>query len=320
MAIIDRNGILHGSMANNVYKGYRNRQVIQGKPKEFKQTLASKASGLEFGLCSTTAKAIRHAFIHTYSGYDGQMINRMNSAVRNGVSASRKACGERDVHDADLSFLQGFQFNNNSPMDKVLRARPQTYLDAENKICINLPPISIYDIKGPGDSNTQYALRFVAIAFDFKKEVYCYNSVKEIKIAYMQDFEGGVIRLEDAAIKGRLVMLSMSIHGYKDDGFGGLETINSKAWSPSELIGAWQIAGESEVAETNDEEAPAYRVIELVYWGNRILDEIKRLRQKAGAPKKVPQKARAENPKPRSEPWPVSIFELPKGDIGFPKD
>ncbi|WP_256012155.1 hypothetical protein [Desertivirga xinjiangensis] len=318
MATIDKKGVLHGSVYNIVYRGYFDKQVAQMKPKKFKQTLASKESSLEFGLCSTTARVIRHAFGYTYGGYDGRMINRMNSAVRNGVTASQKARGERDMHDADLGFLNGFQFNNNSPLPKVLRARPQTCLDAENKICIELPAITRKDIQAPSVNVHNYVLRFVAIAFDFKKEVFCYNSVKEIKIGYKESFEGGVIRLDDEVIKGRLVMLSMSIHAYASDGFGGAQTFNSKAWSPSELIGAWHIEAETETETENSDNGKTYRIIPLYYPGNNILKEIASLREKAEATaKKRPDKTLWL--KPKSKVKTDTGGGPPKGDIKFPE-
>lgn len=319
MAIIDKRGILHGSVNNIVYRGYLDKQVAQIKPKKFRQTLASKESSLEFGLCSSTARVIRYAFGYTYSGYDGRMINRMNSAVRNGITASQKARGERDMNDADLSFLSGFQFNNNSPMPKVLRARPETYLDAENKICVKLPAITQKDIQGPCNG-ADYILRFAAIAFDFKNRVFCYNSVKEIKIGYKLNFEGGVIQLEDEVIKGRLVLLSMSIHASGNDGFGGIKTHNSKAWSPCELIGAWHIAGESEGDKDNTIKKD--RMIEIAYCGNDILQAIARLREKAQAKVNEQKKAVLARPKPKieSESKPDTGPVLPKGDIKFPEN
>ena len=317
MAIIDKRGILHGSVDNIVYRGYLDKQVAQIKPKKFKQTLASKESSLEFGLCSSTARVIRHAFGYTYSGYDGRMINRMNSAVRNGITASQKARGERDMNDADLSFLSGFQFNNNSPMPKVLRARPETYLDAENKMCVKLPAITQKDIQGPRNG-ANYIIRFAAIAFDFKNRVFCYNSVKEIKIGYKLDFGGGVIQLEDEVIKGRLVLLSMSIHASANDGFGGIETLNSKTWSPCELIGAWHTAGESEGGKDNNIKKD--RMIEVAYCGNDILKAIARLREKAQVTINQQKKAVQAKPKIEIKLKPDTGPVLPKGDIKFPEN
>ena len=108
MAIIDKKGALHGSVSNIVYRTWRDLNVVQTKPSRVKQTLSSKEAGLEFGLCSSTARVMREAFCWAYKGCDGGMVNRFTSAVRKSVLASPKKRGERDIHAADLSFLKVF--------------------------------------------------------------------------------------------------------------------------------------------------------------------------------------------------------------------
>ncbi|WP_256012362.1 hypothetical protein [Desertivirga xinjiangensis] len=282
MARIDKNGIIHGSKANDVYREYQGKQVIQSKPKEFKQTPNSQEGNLEFSLSSTTAMAIRHAFGYTYAGYDGKMVNRLNSAVYSCILASSKERGERDLNDADLSYLEGFQFNNNSPTDKVFKKKPKAYLDAENKILIDIPSLSYYDIKSSHTGD--YLLRFVVIAFHFKNKAFHYNGLKEITIRRGETLEGGEIRLEDELLKGRVIMLSMSLHGYHNDHFGGVQTINSSSWSPSEILAAWHIpAGgpEDETVAINN------KPLGLTYNGNEYLDKIAQLRNKVKTKKKT---------------------------------
>mgnify|MGYP003575539859 CR=1 FL=1 len=281
MARIDNKGIIHGTKANDVYRGYQGKQVIQSKPKDYKLTPNSKEGHMEFSLSSSTAMAIRHAFGYTYAGYDGKMVNRLNSTVYSSIRASAKERGERDLNDADLSYLEGFQFNNNSPMDKVLPKKPKAYLDTENKICIDIPPLSYYDIRSShvGD----YLLRFVAIAFNFRKGAFHYNGLKEITLSRGNKLEGGVIRLEDDLLKGRVIILSMSLHGYHNDDFGGVQTINSKAWSPAEILAAWHIPAD----DLDDTEIPINnKLVVVTYNGNKFLDDIARLKTKVNAQKK----------------------------------
>ena len=179
MAIVDRSGKVRGAISNLVYRSYRSLNIIQSKPAKVKQTIASKESGLEFGLCSNAACEIRKAFNPAYSGYDGAMINRFTGLVRKGLQAcTTKERGYRDMHDADLSFLQGFQFNANSPLDKVLKVRPIASLE-ENSIRVSLPAFSVRrDIKWLPNA-LKCTLRIVAISFDFRKKVFSYLGCKE---------------------------------------------------------------------------------------------------------------------------------------------
>ena len=90
MALIDRRGVLHGSVSNMVYRSYRGQQIAQLKPAKVKQTVTSKEAGLEFGLASSTARAIRQAFANVFPGNDGRMSNRLTVAVRKCIASSDK--------------------------------------------------------------------------------------------------------------------------------------------------------------------------------------------------------------------------------------
>jgi hypothetical protein len=276
MAIIDKKGVHHGRIANTIYRTYRGKQIGQSKPLRVKQTVKTKEAGHEFGLCSSTAKTFRRAFGYAYKAHDGGMVNRLTGKVRKAVSTCmQKECGERDIHDAELQYLKGFQFNANSPLDSVLNARPQVQFTEDNKIKVYLPAIKIADIKGI--KANKYILRLVGIGFNFKKEVYSYNSYREIEISNKQPWEGGEILLDEGFAKGRLVLLSMSLHGYTDDGYQGLDCVNSKEWSPCEIIGAWHAHGELDDTQITPS------IVGLVTWpavyaGNKLLLEIARLR------------------------------------------
>jgi len=171
MAIIDRKGALHGRVSNIIYRTYRGQQIAQIKPARVKQTIDTKEAGLEFGLCSSTAKVLRSAFGYAYKTYDGGMINRLTAKVRKAVSAcTHKERGDRDIHDADLNYLKGSQFNMNSPLENTLNIRPELQFTEDKHIKVYLPPIKVSDIKGP--KAEKYILRLVAISFNFKKDVY----------------------------------------------------------------------------------------------------------------------------------------------------
>ncbi|WP_207535798.1 hypothetical protein [Desertivirga arenae] len=311
MAVIDKKGVLHGSVSNIVYRSWRDLNVVQMKPHKVKQTLSSKEASLEFGLCSSTARIIRKAFKWAYKGYDGAMINRCTSAVRKAVSASAKERGERDIHDGDMSFLKGFQFNNNSPLDKVLRVRASAQLSQDKKVSIHLPAVTINDIKGCNAA--YYILRFTVVAFDFRSRVFSYVSTKDIKIGSRDSYAGGNIELDEVVPEGRLVAVSMSIHAYDQVFIGEMETTNSSQRSPAELLNVWQLP----LPETSDAmqtpKSDAVKTSErdwiFDYEGPQMLMKIAELRDKAVKLTKPSAKLTVSLNK--SGPG------LPKGDIKF---
>ncbi|WP_207532858.1 hypothetical protein [Desertivirga arenae] len=310
MATIDKKGDIHGSVGPNVYRMWRDIKVIQSKPKRnAKRTIASKEASLEFGMCSSTARVIRTAFGWAYKAYDGGMINRFTKAVRSAVSASSKEVGERDIHDADLSFLKGFQFNNNSPLDKVLKLRPTAELSEDNKVIVNLPRIAKEDIKA--HYAQEYGIRLLVIAFDFKERVYSNIAAKEIRINYKQAFEGGAIVFDEPLPEGRLVAVSMSIYGYKPGFGGGVETTNNVQWSPGEILNLWQLPAQAEDKSHAVLKMGPFRYenIPMGYQGDSCLARIAWLRRKA-------EETKISSSKPAEKHVSVPP-DFPKGDVKF---
>lgn len=310
MAIIDKKGALHGSVSNIVYRTYRGQQIAQIKPARVKQTLNSKEAGLEFGLCSSTARAIRAAFAPVCKGHDGGMGNRLTGAVRKSVSACKsKPRGERDLHDADLDYLKGFQFNINSPVVDVFKVRPEAVLQ-DGVLKVRLPEFAWSDIKGLKEAG-HYLIRLLAISFDFKKKLYGYHSCKEIVLNYKPENKASELIFDDVFPPGRVVFLSMSIHAFERDGFGGIQIMNSKEWNPAELIGVWQmpdaVKEDSWLAKAIQENVKLR--VPMYYTGNESLQKMAKLWEKHNKAKAAPQ----------VQP-PVSTgtdLDLPKGDRKF---
>jgi len=312
MAIIDRKGALHGRVSNIVYRTYRGQQIAQIKPARVRQTIDTKEAGLEFGLCSSTAKVFRHAFGYAYKAYDGGMINRLTGKVRKAVSACEsKERGERDIHDADLNCLKDFQFNANSPLESALTIRPELQFTGENQIKIYLPAIKQSDIKGIKAG--RFVLRLMAISFNFKRDVYSYNSYRDIVIDNRHSWQGGEILMDEDFADGRLVLLSMSVHAYNSDGFGGLDCINSINWDPAAIIGAWHAKGELDEPNAKVGNDNGLVTSTGSYEGNKSLIAIAKLREKA--PVKNPREAKSTTPQPPANN--AMAFKPPTGDVKF---
>ncbi|WP_207535920.1 hypothetical protein [Desertivirga arenae] len=311
MAIIDKKGFFRGPVGKLNFRYYRGKQIAQSKSENINQTVPSRESGLEFGLCSGSARVMREAFAPTFYDYDGPMVNRFTSAVRNAFTACRhKVRGERDMHDVDLNYLLGFQFNNNSRLTEALNIRVKAELSEGGKLQVVIPKFDYSYIKGIKADH--YILRFLAVSFDFKSECYRYHPVKDISVGPGTGFDGGVIELGEGFPKGRVLLLSMSLHAYSVNSLNENIYQNSKNWSPSEIVGAWNIGQEEEMTtflpQSNDE----YLVdISCPYNRERLLkriNDIKLLRTDASAQKE-------KDPGPAQIP----ITELPEGDISFRK-
>ena len=171
MALRDKNGKIRGKIDNIVYRGYKDKQIMQIAPKRVKQTLSTKLSALEFGLAARQAKFMRDVLHNVYEECDGNMVRRFTATVAACIRTAEKEIGERDLHDADLSQLQGFSFNEKAPFERLVSVSPTLDVAANGSIRFKLGPfIPASDIIYPPNffrPNCSFGI-FV-VAFDFRE-------------------------------------------------------------------------------------------------------------------------------------------------------
>ena len=137
MAKVDKKGMVRGTAGPVVYRGYRGMNIIQGKPRKFKQTSASIRASTEFGLSSTAAAVIRQAFQPAYIHRDGQAVSRSTQLVYRGIRGSLSgSVGQRDLHDADLDSIIGMDFNIKSRVSEVLQVSQRVERDEQGRISV----------------------------------------------------------------------------------------------------------------------------------------------------------------------------------------
>lgn len=171
MASRDKNGKIRGKIDNIVYRGYRDKQIMQIAPKRVRQTLSTKLSALEFGLAARQAKFIRDVFHNVYEESDGNMVRRLTATVAACIRTAETEIGERDLHHADLSQLKGFSFNEKAPFEKLVAVSPTLDVAPNGVIQFKLGPfIPSDDITYPPNffrPNCSFGI-FVT-AFDFRE-------------------------------------------------------------------------------------------------------------------------------------------------------
>jgi len=318
MAIVDHKGAVRGTAGSVVYRTYRNKNIIQGKPSKFKQTAESVRAATEFGLSSSAAAVIRRAFEPAFIHRDGEAVSRTTAqvyrALRSGVAAS---AGQRDLHDAGLQELVGMDFNGNSKFAEVLQLSHAVERDEEGTITVSLgsfnPRKDLRKAAGYPKSASRYRIRLMAVAFDFRKEYLEYLDLQDVDIPDGQISTGETIRLKAQADPGCMVLVSMSLLLYNEIGrTGEYVLLNNKGFSPCAIIAAYP-ADEPSPADaiplSISEEAYPERcnnMQEMGYEGNRLLKRLAR---------RLPPVPGASGTK--TKPAPNTADRLPGGKISF---
>ncbi|SEL32740.1 hypothetical protein [Parapedobacter koreensis] len=171
MASRDKNGKIRGKIDNIVYRGYKDKQIMQISPKRVKQTLSSKLSALEFGLAARQAKFMRDVFHNVYEECDGNMVRRFTATVAACIRTAENEIGERDLHDADLGQLKGFSFNEKAPFEKLVAVSPKLDVAANGSIRFQLGPFVPGDniVYPPNFFRPNGSFSIFVVAFNFRK-------------------------------------------------------------------------------------------------------------------------------------------------------
>lgn len=307
MAKIDSKGMVSGTVGSMVYRKYRGMNIIQGKPRKFKQTADSIKASTEFGLSSSTAAVIRRAFQEAYVHRDGEAASRSTQLVYRSIRNSSFAqVGQRDLHDADLSVLQGMEFNTNSKLSDLISPGSAVCEACESGVRVKLSiPGNMYALKKPlgiSQAASLYRIRLTLIGFNFRQEYYEYLGVHDIDLRSQQSVGEQIVNFDCGQRPELLLMVSMSLLAYKETSMkDGLVLLNSKEFSPCAIIAAFAASDPGEYPEgpvnQHFEAYPEDRwgsLLAMGYEGNRLLRELARRlkngRKTTELKKKVPVK------------------------------
>ena len=243
MAIQDKNGFLKGKKGDSIYRLLNNKPTVSQKPTQVHQVENSKITAFEFGLCSNTARCIRLAFSIFHLGLDGGFCNRLNTAIRSAfMSGKNKGSGTRDLHDADLGPLFFLQFNQYAPMDKILKIRPEVWLENNDTVSFSLPSFSVLkELSFPKIKlHVNCTLRITLYAFHFRKEFYQNMGYRDVELSGSV-FPGLKWNFDECVPSGSILLVCMSLHYFIVDPAIGKKDLGIKEFSPAELVGAFSI-------------------------------------------------------------------------------
>lgn len=238
MARLNNNKQFVGRIGNVVIKQIGKTIIVQSSPHNIKQTIATKKSSNEFLQCSTWSKHLRNClnpFLNDCS--DTFMYKRFTSVVYKAIQQNNSLPkGERTALNSDMSFLNGFEFNTNSPLSNSISISPIISLNNQNQIHIILPefdpktaikfPKNIFDAE----------LLFYIIATDMVPSNTFDEMYMSIPIHYDSDTISETFWLSPVIQSQRLIVVCAKLFFYKSTIFTPKDYINTKAFNPSQIV------------------------------------------------------------------------------------
>lgn len=232
---------LRGMIGPVVNKKYRNQQVITQSPKynPGKRTEPSKKAALKFGVASNLASSIRDNFYNVIVQlYDGPMINRLVKETRIILEqASDQQTDGFNFEQSSFGRLNGFEFNEDSPVRDNLLVQPLSTLTAQN-LQIQFPEMQIpRDLRFPMTSNV--CMLGVALGmYDLNHGRMTLSPVQSLEI---KNLPGGAVvparQFEFGIVPGCLCIVVVSLQYIKTI-FSGNLMVNNKQFSPCAILKA----------------------------------------------------------------------------------
>jgi len=247
MASRDKNGKIRGKIDNIVYRGYKDKQIMQIAPKRVKQTLSSKLSALEFGLAARQAKFIRSVFHNVYEECDGNMVRRLTATVAACIRTAETEIGERDLHDADLSQLKGFSFNEDAPFEKLVAVSPRLDVAGNGAIRFQLGPFVPGDdiVYPPNFYRPNGTFGIFVVAFNFRE-----GNVQIVDYAGFDVGESDHSPTEidwqcnKLLLEGDIVLVVLCLRYFSSNWLGQRTQTTNKDFYPSIILDAFHVSPE----------------------------------------------------------------------------
>ncbi|WP_449435683.1 hypothetical protein [Pedobacter steynii] len=235
---------IRGLVGDAVFKKVGKKQVVQGKSKKkIKQSPATKKAASIFGKASNLASDIRVTLAQTIGDHDGSMVSRFtgeNALILNSAFIPETKTFNFSV--ASFDKLNGFEFNIDSPVRKLLFAQPAV-ITTDEAIKIALPEMNIpKDLKFPTEGNN-CIFAFQLALFDLENYRCLNQETQSIEIKY--EYKPLTVAAKEfsfTAQPGCLCIINVTLR-YFTKTFAGNLGINSKSFNPAAILKAFMTPG-----------------------------------------------------------------------------
>jgi hypothetical protein len=236
-----------GTSGGNVYKRYRNTQVVTALPHFFpeKMTVPTKNAAATFGKASKLAGWIRRCLTGVITpNYDGTAIYRLNTEVLSCLNRSKNATDQTyDYAPDSFDSLPGFDFNVHSPMRYQFLAKPVIDI-TETQLLVTFPQMNAPEqLRFPKDiKNCKILINTVMVDLQNGRIRSC--TPQSLDVGYT--FPSSLIpahTFEFDIMPGVLCIVGFSLQ-YFEDTFAGNFYVNSKSFNPSAILYSWIAPGE----------------------------------------------------------------------------
>lgn len=237
---------VRGAVGSFIYKKVGNKQYMMAKSKsQIAMTEATFNAAYVFGLASTFSSYVRDLPGKMIAYYDRGMVSRLTGQCNRIFQKISNGDDTFSTSGPDyFSQLNGFEFNENSPVKRCLFAQPQVSL-TEEQVVIDLPEMQLpADLVLPAGA-TYCTLGFKVLLFDLDEKCYFDQPAQSVEIAHKREsFTFPAQQFIFSAAPKALCIVYVSLF-FSEKTFAGNAVINSVQLSPAAILRAEYSPGEA---------------------------------------------------------------------------
>ncbi|SFH25184.1 hypothetical protein [Pedobacter insulae] len=247
---------IKGQVANLVYRDYRGKQIVQGKPHVRKSHLTegTKKAADIFGKSSRLAAGLRRALAYVcFKLYDGTMIYRLNAEILRCLNSVKDPeTGELNFAADSFQTLAGFEFNVNSMVKNNFFVQPKITIDGL-VLKVTIPELKIpLELKSPIERLNECRLIIAVAMVDL---THSHSDLEEPQLMVIPySFKPTLVpeqTFEFPILPGCLCVTAISLK-YVEKHFAGESILNNKSFNPAAILHATIAEGTVDPAMTKN--------------------------------------------------------------------
>lgn len=249
MATLNNKGHLSGGMGPIYYRTLNGKTIVQSKPgkgnvRHAKETLLSAS---EFGMASSMGKSIRTSlFPILQNKADKRMSSRLASVLYKAIINNNiTPKGDRHLADGDLSQLDHFQFNSNSPYGTYCTLAPLLSFNGPGQLVISLPSFDATKVLMMPESATDCEICYMAMAWDPQTRLADYIALFKLHITAETVVVPAQQWHTEVLAEGQIIFLLAAVFYFRQDKLMGSIPLNTIDLHPCELVNALAVKGPS---------------------------------------------------------------------------
>jgi hypothetical protein len=204
---------LTGKIGDLIHYRSRKKFLTKTAPTEVKQTEDTKKSAKDFGTATKWAGIVRKLCGNlTKTHADDDVINRLNKLFINTLkTAPVELKGNKQLRDANLNLLQGFELNRWTAFDKLVLQAPQFLFNSTGdcKVSFNAMPMA-KTVIAPRNAD-EVVFELVLINLELNGEQYEKFTPHPLQVPLDQAMPSASIKLELDLSGNRLLLLMAGV-------------------------------------------------------------------------------------------------------------